>query len=87
MRLARLASWLIDNAGVSSIKNGAEFISRLASTSWLNSSVFNLPRLIFSESSSERSDKILSPSCSADISSEKKATGAACSPVLVVVAA
>ena len=62
-------------AGVSSMNIGARSRSWLASTSLPKSSLSSWPRRSFSEAMPVRSDRIRVASCSADISSEKKATG------------
>ena len=85
IRRARLATCETDSDGVSSMKKGAVDRASLASISLSNSSLESWPWRMLLESIRARSLKILVPSCSADISSEE-ATGAAVSPVLVVVA-
>ena len=86
IRRARLATCDTDSDGVSSMKKGAVDRASLASISRSNSSLDSWPWRMLFESIRARSLRILVPSCSAAISSEKKATGAAVSPVLVVVA-
>ena len=61
-------------AGVSSMKNGAEFISCAASTTRPKSSSFTSPRRMRSEETPDFSARIRVASCSEDISSEKKPT-------------